>query len=124
MARVGITSVLFAWTTLAAASMALAQDTVIHAGTLIDGTGAAPRRDVSILIREDRIVAVEPGFARPAGAAVIDLSRATVMPGFIDCHVHVSTKLPSRTNATEDALTHSALDHAFDGAVFVAAMLQ
>lgn len=124
MARFGITSILFACTTLAAASMALAQDTVIHAGTLIDGTGAAPRQEVSILIRDDRITAVESGFARPAGAEVIDLSKATVMPGFIDCHVHVSTRLPSRTNATEDALTHSALDRAFDGAQFVAALLQ
>ena len=124
MARVGFTSILLVWTTLAAASAALAHDTVIHAGTLIDGSGAASRHNVSILIHDDRITGVESGFATPAGAELIDLSQATVMPGFIDCHVHVSTKLPSRTNATEDALTHSALDRAFDAAVYVAAMLQ
>lgn len=109
---------------LALAAAATARDVVIHAGTLLDGTGGPARHEVSILVHDERITAVQAGFASPAGAEVIDLSHATVMPGFIDCHVHVSTKLPSRTNATEDALTHSALDRAFDGAVFVAAMLQ
>ena len=106
------------------ASTALARDLVIHAGTLIDGVGEAPRHTVSILVHDDRITGVEAGFVAPAGAEVIDLSRETVMPGFIDCHVHISAKLPSRTNATEDWLTHSDLDRAFDAAVFTRAMLQ
>ena len=109
---------------LVAASAASAHDAVIHAGTLIDGTTSEARRQVSIVIHDDRISAVEPGFLTPAGAEVIDLSQATVMPGFIDCHVHVSTKLPNAMNRTEDQLTHSDLDRAFDGVVFAAAMLQ
>jgi imidazolonepropionase-like amidohydrolase len=107
-----------------AAARASAHDAVIHAGTLIDGTSADARHQVSILIHDDRISAVTPGFVAPAGAEVIDLSQATVMPGFIDCHVHVSAKLPGATNQVEDWLTHSDLDRAFDGAQFVAAMLQ
>ena len=79
---------------------------------------------MSILVRDDKIVSVEPGFQTPAGAEVIDLSTATVLPGFIDCHVHVSAKLPSRLNATEDRMTHTDIDRAFDGAVFVRKMLQ
>jgi len=101
-----------------------ARDVVIHAGTLIDGVSTSPRRQVSILVRDEKIVSVETGFTAPAGAEVIDLSNATVLPGFIDCHVHISAKLPSHTNATEDWLTHSPLDRAFDAAVFVRAMLQ
>lgn len=101
-----------------------AQDTVIHAGNLLDGVSATPRQKVSILIHAGRITGVEPGFLTPAGAEVMDLSTQTVMPGFIDCHVHIAAKLPSRTNATEDWLTHSELDRAFDAAVFVRAMLQ
>src|SRR5581483_6904369 len=49
---------------------------------------------------------------------------ATVLPGLIDCHVHVSAKLPSRSNATEDRVTHNDIDRAFDGALFVRKMLQ
>jgi imidazolonepropionase-like amidohydrolase len=103
---------------------ATAGDLVVHAGTLIDGVSVTPRRKVSILVHEDRIVSVEPGFVSPEGAEVIDLSEATVLPGFIDCHVHIAAKLPSRVNAVEDRLTHSDLDRAFDGALFSRRMLQ
>src|ERR1700722_9351333 len=109
---------------LAASDASLAKDFVIHAGTLIDGVSETPRRQMSILVRDDKIVSVEPGFQTPAGAEVIDLSTATVLPGFIDCHVHVSAKLPSRLNATEDRMTHTDIDRAFDGAGFVRKMLQ
>jgi imidazolonepropionase-like amidohydrolase len=101
-----------------------AADTVIHAGTLLDGVSETPRQSVSILVRDDKIVSVEPGFSSPPGATVIDLSTATVMPGFIDCHVHLSAMLPSRANATEYWLTHSDIDRAFDAALFARAMLQ
>jgi imidazolonepropionase-like amidohydrolase len=106
------------------AGPAMAKDVVIHAGTLIDGVAVAPIHQVSILIHDDRIVGVEPGYKTPAGAEVFDLSGATVLPGFIDCHVHISAKLPSRTNATEDWLTHNDIDRAFDAAVFTRQMLQ
>lgn len=102
----------------------LATEWIIHAGVLIDGVAARPRERMSIRVRDDRITAVEPGFATPRGVAVIDLSDATVLPGFIDCHVHIAAKLPSRSNAIEDWLTHSDLDRAFDGAVHARDMLQ
>jgi imidazolonepropionase-like amidohydrolase len=102
----------------------MAKDLVIHAGTLIDGVSETPRKQVSILVRDEKIVSVEQGFHTPAGAEVIDLSHETVLPGFIDCHVHVSAKLPSRLNATEDRMTHTDIDRAFDGAVFARKMLQ
>ncbi|MGA2779232.1 MAG: amidohydrolase family protein [Steroidobacteraceae bacterium] len=103
---------------------ARANDLVIHAGALLDGSGQAPQARVSILIHDDRIVAIEPGFQAPAGAAVLDLSDETLMPGFIDCHIHVSSRLPGRTNATEHWLTQTDIARAFEGAVFARAMLQ
>ena len=106
------------------AGNAAAADIVIHAGTLIDGVADAPWHQVSILVRADKVLSVESGFVAPAGAEVIDLSHSTVMPGFIDCHVHISSLLPSHTNATEYWLTHTDVDRALDATVFVRQMLQ
>src|SRR5579859_7937548 len=91
-----------------------AKDLAIHAGTLIDGVSAQPVHKVTILVHDDQITAIQLGFTAPVGAEVIDLSNATLMPGFIDCHVHVSAQLPSKTNATEYWVTHNAIDLAFD----------
>ena len=65
--------------------------TVIRAGTLIDGTGAGPVRNAVIVIQGDRITAVGANVQAPSGATVIDLSGATVLPGFIDAHVHLAS---------------------------------
>ena len=63
--------------------------TAIRAGTLIDGTGAAPMKNVVVLVQGDRITAVGANVQVPAGATGIDLSGATLLPGFIDAHVHL-----------------------------------
>ncbi|HEY3203017.1 MAG TPA: amidohydrolase family protein [Thermoanaerobaculia bacterium] len=65
--------------------------TVIRAGTLIDGVSAVPRRDQVIVIRGNRIETVSDASSAkaPQDATVIDLSRATVLPGLIDAHTHI-----------------------------------
>src|SRR5206468_8069349 len=55
----------------------------------LDGTGAAPVKNAVILIQGERITAVGSNVPIPRGAAVVDLSGYTVLPGFIDAHVHL-----------------------------------
>jgi imidazolonepropionase-like amidohydrolase len=61
----------------------------IRAGHLIDGKSEKPLDNVLIFIEGDKIVSVTPGGTPPASAELIDLSKSTVLPGFIDLHTHV-----------------------------------
>jgi imidazolonepropionase-like amidohydrolase len=69
-------------------SLSAAKDIVIHAGRLVSGDDD-PRTQVSILITDDRITAVQPGFVTPPGAQIIDLSQSTVLPGLHNMHIHL-----------------------------------
>jgi imidazolonepropionase-like amidohydrolase len=57
-------------------------------GVLIDGTGSAPRRNVTLLVEDGKIAAVTPERATGPDVRTIDLAGRTVMPGLIDTHVH------------------------------------
>jgi imidazolonepropionase-like amidohydrolase len=67
---------------------------VLYRGaTLVDVDGGPPRPDIAILVRGERIEAVEDAtdFRVPAGAEIVDLDGHYVVPGFINTHVHLAT---------------------------------
>lgn len=66
----------------------------IRAGHLFDGTGDKTRDNMVIVVVGDRIqsVAAASSVTIPAGATVVDLSHATVLPGLIDCHTHLGAR--------------------------------
>jgi imidazolonepropionase-like amidohydrolase len=70
--------------------------TVIHNGTLIDGTGGVPVPDARILIDGGRVTSAGPDDGSvPPDAVMIDAGGGTMLPGFIDCHAHVTFEVAS-----------------------------
>ena len=83
------TSVLFLLIFLSSTSL-FAQQTYIHAGQLLDGTGDNIRENVTIIINGNSIEAIENGFLEPGNETrLVDLSKQTILPGLIDMHVHL-----------------------------------
>jgi imidazolonepropionase-like amidohydrolase len=95
-------------TPLAAQDSALAAPGtfVIRAARLIDGTGAAEIQNGAVVVVGDSIVAVGPASSVkvPAGARTIDLGDATLLPGFIDAHVHLASRVLGDPEADEAAV--------------------
>jgi len=65
------------------------QAILIQGATVVDGTGAEPRR-ADVLIRGERIVSVESGIQASPGARVISGGGYTLLPGLFDLHTHLS----------------------------------
>jgi imidazolonepropionase-like amidohydrolase len=71
-------------------AISYAQKTIIHCGYLIDGKSNEAQSQMTITVEGDKILSITKGFsAKTNKDTLIDLSRKTVMPGFIDMHVHL-----------------------------------
>jgi imidazolonepropionase-like amidohydrolase len=74
----------------------LATTFALRGATLIDGTGAPPRSNSLLLVRDGRVVSVGEATAAalaalPAGTPVTDVSGKWIVPGFVDAHVHAES---------------------------------
>ena len=63
---------------------------LIRAARLVDGRGGEPLAPAMVRVEGDRIAAIGSSLPVPPGARVIDLGDATLLPGFIDLHTHLT----------------------------------
>lgn len=127
-ATLALLSALFV-SALLAAPVARAEALVLHCGELLTVPGRPPTRQATALVKDGRIVRIAPGFLTPdalgpdgAGAEVIDLKDRFVLPGFIDCHTHITWEM-SR-NSRLEGVEKSDADQALDGVVFARRTLE
>lgn len=114
-----------AWLALAAALPAAAADwTLVHAGTLLAVPGQPPLARQSLLLRDGLVAEVRAGFVAPdaVGAPgdrveLVDLSQHFVLPGMIDCHVHITGELGPEQKL--DAVTVTDVGAALRSLVFL-----
>ena len=64
--------------------------TVLKAARMFDGRSDTIVRNAVVLVEGSKIAGAGPGLPIPAGAAVVDLGDATLLPGFIDSHTHLT----------------------------------
>lgn len=75
---------------LCSTSLLPAQTTYLHCGRLIDGISKEVKTEMTVIVEGNLIKSVEKGYAKPGkNDLLVDLKNRTVMPGFIDLHVHI-----------------------------------
>ena len=96
-----------------------AQDYYIHAGKLFDSEKGEMISNMTVIVSDKKIKEVRKGFKTPKKDQdiVIDLKDSTVMPGFIDLHVHIESeynreKYMNAFTAEESQIAFSSLKFA------------
>ena len=108
---------IFLATALLVSNFLFAQRTILHCGKLIDVKSLQVLNEMTIIIEDNKIVDVQKGYAKAeANDKVIELKDKTVMPGLIDCHVHLEGE--TSPDEFEKQFTDNKTDIAFKSTVY------
>ena len=115
-------SILCFFLTLLVSTIVFGQRTIIHCGKLIVPQSLVVQNEMSILVEGNKIVDVQKGYLKPSGSdKLIDLKSKTIMPGLIDCHVHITSE--TKKGNAADAFTLNPADIAFESIKYANATL-
>jgi len=123
-ALLALIPLVFALPAALAQSATPAPSVYVKAGHLFDATSDQLRDNMVLVVEGERITKVGPAaqIAIPAGAAVVDLSQAWVLPGLIDCHTHLEGRADKYDPINEVKFT--PFQGGFNGVVNSAKTLQ
>src|SRR6266536_3785989 len=89
-----------------------AQKTILHCGKLIDVKELKVLTEMSVIVEGNKIIDVQKGYINPSSNdKIIELKDKTVMPGLIDCHVHMEAQ--TSPTAFTDQFRMNPADYAF-----------
>jgi len=108
---------IFAFITLATLCTFAQAKTIIHAGKVIPANSSEFLYRASVIVDNDRITDIQSGYQSPSdGDVVIDLKNATLLPGLMDMHVHITQEQSPGSYA--ERLTLNEADFALNGVVY------
>ena len=97
--------------------------TYIHVGKLITAKDNKVQKLMTVIIDDNKILAIESGFSKPSKEdTLIDLSNATVMPGLMDMHTHITMQFSSTSYMNR--FTKNPADYALIGTLYANRTLQ
>ena len=101
-----------------ATTVAFSQQTYLHCGAIFDAPKGKLIKEQTIVVEGNKIIQLQKGYIQPTGenTSVIDLKSKTVLPGFIDMHVHIENEY----NATSyiNQFVDNDADTAYDAALY------